>query len=247
LYADRRELGIRSESGVVLLLMALMLLVASASFALTRLPLPNGYYAANQGEALAQAKEYLLGYLIGHSASDYFLPFPDRSSDPQFYDGRADCVTANIAVAHRLGRYPWRGDVDPGGCKNRSLGIALYDRAQQPLWYAVAEAALEHNDCQNHECHWLTLLNSRGELISDRIVFLLIAPSKPLAGQDRSGTAPPLAAFLDTLQFSPSLSESNADFDEVFILAGEGGSFNDRLLWVTLDQLPLAVQTALDE
>jgi len=232
---------------VVLLLMALMLLVASASFALMRLPLPTGYYAADQGEALAQAKEYLLGYLMGHSAGDYFLPFPDRSSDPQLYDGRADCVTANIAAAHRLGRYPWRGDVDTGGCQNHSLGMALYDRAQEPLWYAVAEAALEHNDCQNHECHWLTLLNSRGELISDRIVFLLIAPGKALLGQDRSGTAPPLEAFLDTLQFAPSLSESNADFDEVFILADESGNFNDRFLWVTLEQLPLAVQTALSE
>ncbi|MDQ7074660.1 MAG: hypothetical protein Q9O24_05790 [Gammaproteobacteria bacterium] len=235
---------LKPQSGVVLLLMALMLLIASATFALARLPISSGYYPLDEENALAKAKTHLLAYLIGHEVGNYRLPFPDRNGDPQGYDGRADCVTVNLTAEHRLGRYPWLGDVDPGGCQNRSLGIEFYDPAGEPIWYAVAEALLEHNDCQNRACRWLTLLNERGELISDRIAFLLISAGKVVTGQNRSAAAPNASAFLDLYQ-SGGQVESNADFDEVFIQAGVAEGFNDRLEFVTVDELPVVVQAAL--
>ncbi|MFL9611383.1 hypothetical protein ACKF11_14995 [Methylobacillus sp. Pita2] len=87
---------------------------------------------------------------------------------------------------------------------------------------------------------WLKVVDSRGAVISDRVAAVIIAPGLPLAGQDRSADAPLPAAYLDALG-----GFSNADYqvdDETFIQAPESSNFNDRLVYITIDELLSALE-----
>lgn len=87
---------------------------------------------------------------------------------------------------------------------------------------------------------WLKVVDSRGVVISDRVAAVIIAPGLPLAGQDRSADAPLPAAYLDALG-----GFSNADYqvdDETFVQASESSNFNDRLVYITIDELLSALE-----
>ncbi len=114
---------------------------------------------------------------------------------------------------------------------------------------------------------WITLRDAEGEVIADPatgkalpIAAVIIAPGAALAGQDRSAVAPPSVDYLDSIDVQTT-TYSNADADgcpdslvapcgsspggEEFIVYPhfrELGVFNDRLVYITVDELMRAVE-----
>ena len=103
---------------------------------------------------------------------------------------------------------------------------------------------------------WLRLLDRNGALISDRVAVVIIAPGNALTGQNRAGVAPTVNQYLDTFQIGASVF-SNADYDsadEDFIIGQDSSDlgeldnsvtkpyyFNDKLVYITIDELILAI------
>lgn len=171
------------------------------------------------------------------------LPWPDRPElvDPD-YDGWSDCVNGPVVgAANLLGRFPYLGEVNlappPLVCNFQTssvrLGSRIVDGSGEPLWYAVSRNLL-HTDTsgagetqlvsinpdivRNPPYGWLRVCDTDGNLLSDRVAAVIIAPGTALTGQDRSGVAPAAVNFLDAVQVADPVGGalrtiSNADSD----------------------------------
>lgn len=90
---------------------------------------------------------------------------------------------------------------------------------------------------------WLTVRDEKGNVISSRVAAIIIIPGPPLTGQNRP-TSPNLAgpsAYLDNITVA-GITYSNADLDNDFIQAPSSDTFNDKLLFITIDELMSAVE-----
>ena len=204
------------------------------------------------------------------------MPRPDyfaSSENPANYDGQADsgCLDATKAnglplksagVSMRcLGRLPWRdiGMLSHTGTEHDPLGempwYAVSANLVDPTCMSVINPGILRMTYQGYVCEgatlphpWLTVRDSRGNILSDRVAFILILPGKPQREQQRpvAGNLADVSHYLDTLVVPESClmpcvpgTYSNADMDNDFIQPGpdQSGSANDRLLYVTIDQL----------
>lgn len=227
-------------------------------------------------DVLAQAKSALIGYAIGNITGGQRpgdLVWPDyfaSSEVPANYDGNADgCQNGASANGlplvtsgpnmRCLGRLPWK-----------TLGMTLADASEVDAagnmpWYAVSANLLDpacltvlNSETLNlshtgYVCGgaalphpWLTVRDRKGNVISDRVAFVLLIPGPPLNAQVR--TAPPnlagAGAYLDSITVAHGCSPpcvpgtySNADLDNDYVM--EGGAtdaFNDQVLYVTIDE-----------
>lgn len=103
---------------------------------------------------------------------------------------------------------------------------------------------------------WLKVLDSNGALISDRVAAIIIAPGNAIGGQNRTAAAPNSSQFLDGFVLGGN-SYSNASYlvaDQAFIMGQDSRTvgvndtrfvkpyyFNDKLVYVTIDELMLAL------
>jgi hypothetical protein len=173
-------------------------------------------------QALAQAKEALLGFAVGNPDRGY-LPCPaDPALAGTATEGTmlATCATAST----RIGRLPWK-----------SLGIEeLTDGYGVPLWYAVSTNFT--NDATTINSVSVGTLSINGTGTYAAIVF---SAAEPLPGQSRTATVATCATtgtllredycpanYLDVDSVS---AISNADADATFVQT-KGISFNDQLL-----------------
>jgi hypothetical protein len=215
------------------------------------------------------------------------MPRPDyfaASESPANYDGTADggCLDSTKsnglpmittgANMRCLGRLPWQ-----------TIGLNLNNPTEVDVigkvpWYAVSANLVDpgcldeiNPDLLNmtytgYICHsatklpypWLTVRDSRGNVLSNRVAVVLILPGRVINGQSRATS--PLANvgnYLDSVVVPVGCNTpcvpgtySNADFDNDFIMAsGLTGvnvdqndqnaaiTINDRLLYITIDEL----------
>ncbi len=162
-----------------------------------------------------------------------------------------------------LGRLPWKnlGLSNQGGVENDPSGIMP--------WYAVSANLVDPTclDILNSDtitlptptvtansytttCHstailphpWLTVRDASGNVISNRVAAVLIIPGAPVGGQSRP-TAPlaGASAYLDSVTVGGT-TYSNADMDNDFITAPPSDTFNDTVLFITIDELMAAVE-----
>ncbi|MGE0802457.1 MAG: hypothetical protein AB7G13_29360 [Lautropia sp.] len=114
---------------------------------------------------------------------------------------------------------------------------------------------------------WIRVVDERGNLLSDRVAVALLVPGPPVAGQARSAAAGP-AAWLDRLTILPGCAApcqpgtydnanyNHADGQPTVLIAGPRGpvrgaaalyqepvEFNDRLVWITVDDLAAAMES----
>ena len=288
--------GGRRQRGAVLLTALMIMLLAGTSVLLARLEgaaAVRARQAAVTARALADARRALIGWSVGAglagSGEEHgpgVLPFPDRNTDRNGYDGEADCVTSRLSDRHLIGRLAWAGETSP--CPDRTLGVELRDGSGEPLWYAVSRNLVNHRGGSAPDppinpglldgtpaYPWLRLIDANGSVLtaSDgeplEIAAVIIAPGPPLAGQTRTGAAPGPAHYLDSVTVN-GVTYDNADSDgcrdavtggraytdcpgntgEEFILypgsRGTGAdtdSFNDRIAYVTAEELLRAAET----
>jgi hypothetical protein len=194
-----------------------------------------------------------------------------------------------------LGQLPVYGQTNPCASPQDGLGGNWQDAQGNRLWYAVSRNLVQDYELavsdpsfnpiinpgfinapytdppyrrRGHTTgyRWLIVRDRNGNVISDRVAVVIIAPGLPLTTQDRSAAAPEATEFLDSLQIGATVY-SNQDYDsdeEDFILGDDSYklspldttyqlpyNFNDKLVFITIDELMAAVDkraaaTAID-
>lgn len=277
-HAKRPQQG---AAFIVMMVILIMGVTAALVGALSKVALQT---ARNERSAdlLAQAKEVVIGYALNATGSsqrlgDLMRPDVAHESPTTNYDGTSDgCLdvtkpnglplTTSIANVRCLGRLPW---------KNYSLAIDSPSQ-NDPLgympWYAVSSNLMDPDTVAvklNSELltdppphPWLTVRDMKGNILSNRVVFILFIPGVPLSGQSRP-TSPLGGAgqYLDSITVPAGCTApcvpgtySNSDMDDSFIMGDEHRwmadpadptkqiedptyQFNDKLLYVTIDEL----------
>ncbi len=152
---------------------------------------------------LAQAKHALIAWSVlqGDNGSGTYprpgsLPCPDRNNLGTLNSGNAS-ASCSTSGGTSIGRLPWK-----------SLGIEdLRDAEGELLWYAVSDNFRKatagsfpaiNSDTKGtlllYAADGSTLLTGSGE----ELAAIVIAPGRPLTGQDRSGAPDAVTSYLDS-------------------------------------------------
>lgn len=205
---------------------------------------------------LAQAKEALIAWSSSHLNWPGVMPFPDRGDEGggAGYDGKSDCVTVGLSYNHLIGKLALLGDF---GCLSPQHGVGetFLDASGEVLWYAVSKNLIRTSNAaatpiinpgiiNSPTEPWLRVFDMQGNLLSDRVAVVIIAPGAALTGQSRSNTAAPLN-YLDQITIGAT-AYSNRDYDqpdEDFVMGDiVNPTFNDRLVYITIDELMVELE-----
>ncbi|MDJ0890058.1 MAG: hypothetical protein QNK18_02515 [Gammaproteobacteria bacterium] len=194
-------------------------------------------------DALAEARDALVGWTVSHPVVPGMMPFPDRNGDGN-YDGRCDCLGPSVAAGNHLllGRAPWKeqdvwfdakGNMHAGFCEGGKavggLSVNVFDGAGERLWLAISRNLVRDSDGGGYVMPvvdwaspdaspwpWLTVRDRAGFPVAERVAAVIIAPGRTLPGQNRGGDAPGVSNYLDEVTVD-GVTYSNADFDGDFI------------------------------
>lgn len=165
-------------------------------------------------EALAQAKEALVGYATNASTPGQ-LPCPENTlSIGTPNEGQAQGACSNITPV--IGRLPWR-----------TLGLGpLRDGNGDLLWYVISPG-FRSSPINSDTPAQLTV-----DGVANSAVAIIFSAGSAINGQARplptSASPPVVNQYLDL---------SNNDGDNTFITAGPADTYNDRLLTLSHDEL----------
>jgi len=230
-------------------------------------------------QTLKEAKVALIAWAVNHLSVPGQMPWPDRNSD-----GSSDCATGTVFYSYLLGQLPSMPTTSP--CLDTNNGLTVYtglstypglgqefrDAQGNRLWYAVSRNVVRNYQTPasnpainpslvNKTTDWIQVLDRNGNLISDRVAAVLIAPGAPVGDQDRSGAAPTPNQYLDRIvRTSDSQPFKNYGYpvnvfdDNQFIMGDDGRTvsdsdntfqkpyyFNDKLVYITIDELMAAL------
>ncbi len=162
--------------------------------------------------ALAEAKAALIGWAATQTSPGQ-LPCPENTTLIGF---ATEGTAKTSCVLPAIGRLPWR-----------SLGVGdLRDGYGEKLWYVISPG-FRTSPINSDTPAQLTVDGVAGSAVA--IVF---SPGPVLAGQARpvptSSSPPNVTQYLDL---------SNNDGDSTFVTSGALGSFNDKLLIISHDEL----------
>lgn len=161
-----------------------------------------------------------------------------------------------------LGRLPWQtlGMSISSPSQNDNLGYmpwyAVSANLVDPACLSVLNSGTLNMTYTGYVCGgstlphpWLTVRDNQGNVLSSRVAVLLILPGKPIGSQSRpSSPLGGVANYLDTVTVPVTCTApcvpgtySNSDLDDDFImsggLSGSDSSSNDRVLYITIDEL----------
>lgn len=241
------------QQGVALLLM--MFIIGLAVTAYVVKSYDAAAMKARQEEktikALAEAKEALIAWSVAHPRWPGTMPFPDRGTDGGGYDGKSDCVAPPaLDYPHLIGKLP---SYSESGCFESTYHTNIHttDSSAERLWYAVSMNLIRSGSkvpvinpgMLGNTYEWMKVFDHDGQLVSDRVAVVIIAPGFPITIQgtiqDRSKVA--IENFLETATFQDGRTVSNTDYtriNEDFVMGAiDGSEINDRLIYITIDEL----------
>lgn len=268
----QRSTHLQHQRGAVLLIMLVIMIMGAMAFLVSELSKANLQIDRNikSSDLLAQAKEVVIGYAISGGSRPGDLPYQDRLVTPTEsggspnYDGNQDLCPGLTGC---LGRLPWR-----------TLGMSINSPSENDPtgympWYAVSANLVDPTGVVlNSELlnsappphPWLIVRDMNGNVLSNRVAFVIIIPGAPINGQSRP-SSPNLGGadqYLDSITVpagcvapcTPGITYSNADMDDDFIMGEEHRwiddpanpgkkiedstyYFNDKLIYVTIDEL----------
>jgi hypothetical protein len=236
-------------------------------------------------QTLNEAKQALIAWSVSHQYTPGQMPWPDRHLDLGIYDGSSDCATTAFQYSNLLGQLPSLPDTSP--CLDRNNGLSVYaglstypslgqdfrDAQGNRLWYAVSRNLVRKYDAPVSDpiinpniinaptYAWLQVLGRNGNLISDRVAAVIIAPGDAMDGQNRAGAAD-ATQFLDSFQIGAAVFNNRgyAFDDEDFIMGDDSRNvsaadptfvqpynFNDKLVYITIDELMAALEKRVGE
>ena len=210
--------------------------------------------ALETDESLVEARAALIAWTVAHQDRPGSLPYPTR--DPAAVSLQPGCT---VGPQHLLGRLPEDGGSPPcPGVATVALNVTLEDAADEKLWYAVSRnlvmggggGHLNPGLRNAAPFPWISVCDGDGNLISDRVAAVIIAPGEVLDGQTRGAGAPDAQDYLDSyavaghtyknwdsdgLPDAPGCAAQGEDF--IRVAGGDGDVFNDRLAYITVDEL----------
>ena len=225
-----------SQSGGALLVMLVILVIGITTAFVTSLSSTAINNKRNQttAEALAQAKEALIGSAVTDTSLPGSLPCPDiltqnpPSNIPN--DGAADMMSGDNCPNY-LGRLPWK-----------TLKLSdLRDGSGERLWYALSPNFRPQTSTP-HKLNSDTpgTLSVSGNVTATDIVAVIFAPGRPLIGQVRStANENTYAHYLESVVTSPSHYQKLTPNDQ----ADGAATYNDQMVFITYgDLMPLVEQ-----
>lgn len=257
-----------NQHGLAMLILVFMIALALVGYLVTGLNSETlkRNREVKTAQALINAKAALIGWSIAHPQYPGTMPFPDRNADGD-YDGNSDCVAA-LNYSHLIGLLPYAAQTSPCvGTLQYGLSDKFVDGDGEALWYAVSRnlirptalsAVVINPAIMNAPIYpWLIVRDKNGQIISNRVAAVIIAPGRAIGGQNRAGGLAGAAAYLDTVVVSGT-AYSNADYtipNEDFIMGenmqsvptthptyGQPYQFNDQLIFITIDELMAELQ-----
>ena len=278
---------ITKQKGAVLILMAFIIGLGVLAYMLhafdsARLRLEQD---KKTYQTLNEAKQALIAWSVSHLYTPGQMPWPDRHLDPGIYDGSSDCATTAFQYSNLLGQLPSLPDTSP--CLDKNNGLSVYagfstypslgqdfrDAQGNRLWYAVSRNLVRKYDAPVSDpiinpniinaptYSWLQVLDRNGNLVSDRVAAVILAPGDALDGQNRAGAAD-ASQFLDGFQIGAAVFNNRgyATDDEDFIMGDDSRNvsatdptfvqpynFNDKLVYITIDELMAALEKRVGE
>jgi hypothetical protein len=249
------------HSGAALLIMLLLLILGGLGWFLQQAPTSAAIRSErNQmtAEALSEAGEALLGY-AAHYPEGNSNPPNDPYPRAGFVPGHLPCPDTDGALGYEgaeagscggkgvsmIGHFPWR-----------SLGVPPpRDGEGECLWYAVSgnHKANPKADLLNPDADaLLSIVAADGAVLADQVVAVLFSPGPPLPGQQRQYVDGECRKDYDVHQFLDALAgidngapDSSPEGVSRFVVAEANANFNDRLLWITRDELFARVEARL--
>ena len=183
------HLRLHKQRGAVLMVMLVILIIGATAMLVSSLNSVTPQLARdkNSSDALAQAKEALIGYAITYSDThtnvNGFLPCPDQGQNIT-QDGTANssCAVTDISA---IGKLPWK-----------SLGLPpLRDGSGECLWYAVSGTYKNSpdTDLMNWDNNGLFQIMATdgvsflaGSSADNQPVAVIFAPGPPMGAQSRT-------------------------------------------------------------
>ncbi len=232
-------------------------------------------------DLLSQAKEVVIGYALNNTGASQYpgeLLYPDVLSEtPPNYDGNTEGGCLDAAQANGLppissganmrclGRLPWKVFSMPIASPSEN------DPTGFMPWYAISANMIDipipfhfNSELLNSAPHpWLTVRDMKGNILSNRVAFIIFIPGAALPGQSRPAS-PNLSGanqYLDSITVPATCTApcvpgtyNNYDMDDDFIMGDEhrwiddpanpgkqiedpNYHFNDKLIYVTIDDL----------
>lgn len=274
------------QKGAVIILMAFIIGLATTAYLLKAFNVLSLQSEQNikTYQSLKDAKQALIAWSVGHEYAPGQMPWPDRHLDAGVYDGSSDCVTTPFQYSYLLGQLPSMPDTSP--CLDPKTGLNVYaglstypglgqefrDAQGNRLWYAVSRnlvrdyaastnPIINPNIVNTPTYPWLQVLDRNGNLISDRVAAVILAPGDALDGQSRAGAAD-ASQFLDGFQIGAAVFNNRgyATPDEDFVMGDDSRNvsandptfvqpynFNDKLVYITIDELMTALEKRVGE
>lgn len=261
----------KRQKGMALLMLAFILGLAVTATIIKSMN-SNTVRAAqekNTARVLADAKAALVAWAVNHPNVPGMLPYPDRNNDAGRYDGLSDCPGGATNYSHLIGQLPWKaGDYNDCNTLISGLGYEFKDSSGEHLWYAVSRN-LVHNYSPTSDpiinpgiidaptYPWMIVLDKHGNVVSNRVAAVIIAPGGSIGDQDRSGGIAGASEYLDNFKIGTSIY-SNTGYtmpDEDWVMGEDMRSvpdsdatyehpyyFNDKLIYITIDELMAAVE-----
>ena len=267
---------LNKQKGAALILLVFALILVVLAYTVRALN-SNDLQArenAKTFQALAEAKVALISWSVNHQSLPGMMPYPDRNGDGD-YDGTSDCYASNVSFSYSflLGELPIfdTQDTNCAATSRAGLGLDLRDGTGQRLWYAVSrnlvrdyhtpatDPVINPGVINNPSYLWMTVYDKNGQLISDKVAAVIIAPSAPLNGQDRSSGIAGAPDYLDTFNLQAGGgAKSNRTYssaDEDFYIGEDSRGvrsdnttyqqpyyFNDKLVYITIDELMAEIE-----
>lgn len=207
--------------------------------------------------ALNEAKQALMAWAVSNTVNPGQFPYPDRNNDGN-YDGRSDCPSpvSAFSYAFLIGRLPIYGQTNPCITPQTGLGVNVRDGQGNQLWYAVSRNLVHKYDAPTANpvinpsiilsptYPWLSVFDANGVLISDRVAAVIVSPGNPIGIQDRAGDVADATHYLDTFSIGATVF-NHSDYtnaNEGFVLIQNNTNVNDRLIYITIDELIYALE-----
>jgi type II secretory pathway pseudopilin PulG len=237
-HADALHCSQKKQRGGVLMVMLVIIIIGAATILVSALGSSAAHIDRDRttANALAQAKEALIGRAASDSNVPGSLPCPDTNDD-----GSAELLSGNDCPSY-IGRLPWR-----------TLGLPdLRDGSGERLWYALSRNFRDDNSNHINSDSQGTLTVS-GAITASNVIAIVFAPGHALSGQSRSTTATIACTSTGStvthslcasnyLEGSNANSSSPASPNLNYQSATASGTFNDQMLLLTHEPLFHPVQ-----
>jgi hypothetical protein len=183
--------------------------------------------------ALQDAKAVLIGSSLISNTMPGALPCPDATNN----GAKGTCAASSY-----IGRFPWK-----------TLGFGdVRDGSAECLWYAISPVFRDTiatssrnvaNALNSNTSGTITIKDASGATIASGVIAVIISPGSALAGQNRAGLVTQCSGnntasnYLDSLSGINNATGNISGNNLTFISAQGSSSFNDRLIYITQEDL----------